>query len=55
MLPHGFLSMLLHIAVQFSIFHHPALLTTYILLESGKKSIAETGRGPRLPGKVYRH
>ena len=38
MLPHGFLSMHLHITMQFSICHHPDLLI-FIVKERGEKAI----------------
>lgn len=41
MLPHGFLSMHLHIAMQSSICHHPDLLTNIILMESEGNAIAD--------------
>ena len=41
MLPHGFLSMHLHIAIQSSICHHPDLPTTFILMESMGNAIAD--------------
>lgn len=41
MLSHGFLSIHLHIAMQFSICHHPDLLTTFILMESMGNAIAD--------------
>lgn len=40
-LPYGFLSIHLHIAMQSSICHHPDLLTTFILMESMGNAIAD--------------